>query len=591
MPKIALRCLAFLLSALVLGWYVFPAFAEEPQGVPPIRVVYFTPSDRTPPADRQERLGRVLKHIQEFYRKGMEANGHGPKTFALEWETPEKLRLYDIHGYRPFEGYPKGSEEIVFGEVQNALRQQGINIHDEYTLILGAWVEWNDGVSREVGPYSGMGNMFSGVAFACDDKLIDADLLASKEPGGYHYMIGHCSLGMYNTLYIGGIAHELGHAFGLPHERELDSQRETLGISLMGVGNHYYGKALRDGEGHDTFRLGKHDAFLSAASALVLSEGRAFNPNFTRTAGRFDIDQLDADFQDGKLIVNLKVRSEPLPIGIIAYNDNLSIQGDYDAKTWVALSENTGENPGEFRLVIDELDQAPYEMRLFLVLPSSRSDIFRIRYSSIRGTPAVQAFSNTFARILCNALLDQQAWDTVAEVIAKQIEKFPRDRTWKQKQQHLEAIRNPPDFFEVHKVPEEIKTIDLTYAKALEERVGWYEPSRGILRECGFMEVDDTFFASGIYAHPHSLYTFSLGKQWKEFRFKYGIQDGKPGSVVFIVRADGTEIFRSETVRSGEIRFKKLDVSDVEKLELITEDAGDGWANDWGLWLDPQLVR
>ena len=40
-----------------------------------------------------------------------------------------------------------------------------------------------------------------------------------------------------------------------------------------------------------------------------------------------------------------------------------------------------------------------------------------------------------------------------------------------------------------------------------------------------------------------------------------------------------------------EIRFKKLDVSDVEKLELITEDAGDGWANDWGLWLDPQLVR
>jgi hypothetical protein len=155
----------------------------------------------------------------------------------------------------------------------------------------------------------------------------------------------------------------------------------------------------------------------------------------------------------------------------------------------------------------------------------------------------------------------------------------------------LETVRNPPDFFEPDKVPEEVRMVDLTYAKALEERVGWYEPSRGILREQGFFEVDGTFFASGIYAHPNSLYRFSLGKQWGEFRFKYGLQDSKPGSVVFVVRADGREIFRSETVRERQIHSKTLDVSDVEILELITEDAGDGWANDWGLWLDPQLVR
>jgi len=578
------RRLIFLFLVLsAFGWSVFPAFAGEPQGVPPLKIVYFTPSDRDPAPDRQERLGRVMKNIQEFYRKGMEANGYGPKTFALEWETPEKLRLYDVKGKRKLTDYPKGTEWVVYDEVREALKQKGINIQNEYVLILGVWVDWNDGIAKEYGPYSGGGNIFSGYAFACEDKLIDANLLSSKEPGGYHYMIpgGRCSLGMYNTLYIGGIAHELGHAFGLPHDCQKDAEKDTHGISLMGIGNHYYGKALR-GEGQD--------AFLSAASALRLSVCRAFNPDFAAnpTGGRMDIDRLDASFQDGKLIVNLKVSATPMPIGVIACNDNLLIPADYDAKTWLAVFDP--ENPGVFRLEIDELDQVPYEMRLAFVFPGGVVEI-PVRYSNISGTPTVQDFSDTLVRTCCNALLDQKEWDKVTELIEKQIAKFPNNRTWTQKLKHLETVKNPPAAFEPDKVAEDVKMIDLTYAKALEEQVGWYEPSRGILRECGFIEVDDTFFESGIFAHPKSLYAFSLGKKWDDFSFKYGIQDGKPGTVVFIVRADDKEIFRSGTVKKGEIHFKKLDISDADKLELITEDAGDGSANDWGLWLDPQLSR
>ena len=583
MPEKTFRHLAFLVLVMVLGGCVSPAFSGEPQGVPPLKVVYFTPSDRSPAPDRQERLGRVMKNIQDFYRKGMEANGHGSKTFALEWETPEKLRLYDVKGRRKLTDYPKGTEWVVYDEVREVLKQKGIDIQSEYVLILGVWVDWNRGVAKEYGPYSGGGNIFSGFAFACEDKLIDADLLSSQEPGGYHYLIhgGQCSLGMYNTLYIGGIAHELGHAFGVPHDCQRDAETESHGISLMANGNHYYGKASR-GEGRD--------AFLSAATAMRLSVSRAFDPDYAKYPHEtipWMIQDFDASFRDRKLNLTGKSVSDPVPQGIIVYNDNENAGGDYDAKTWVTIPAETGD----FRFEIDELERVPYEMRLVAVFPGGVTDEISLHYSNTSGTPTVESIDMALARNEINAGLDLQDWDKVAGILESQIKKFPNNTILARKLKHLETVKNPPTAFEPDKVSSDENKVDLTYAKALEARVGWYEPSRGILRECGFLEVGGTFHESGIYAHPNSLHAFSLGKKWKEFSFEYGIQDGKPGTVVFVVRADGKAIFRSGTVKKGETHTKKLDVSNVDKLELITEDAGDGWANDWGLWLNPQLSR
>ena len=577
------RLFSLILTIFVLESWVFPVFSGEPQGVPPLKVVYFTPSDCMPDSNRQERLGRVMCNIQEFYRKGMEVRGHGPKTFALEWDTPKKLRLYDVQGKSKLTDYPKGTEWIVYDEVREALKKKGIEIDREFVLILGAWIDWDENVAKEYGPYSGGGNAYSGFAFACDDKLIDADLLSSKDSGGYHYMIpgGHCSLGMYNTLYVGGIAHELGHAFGLPHDSQRDVDNDTLGISLMGNGNHYYGKALR-GEGAD--------AFLTASSALRLSVCRAFDPDFEshpQQPIQWTVENFGASFQDGKLTLTGTGVSSVAPRGLIVYNDKEDGQGDYDAKTWVTVPDSTGK----FRFEIDELEQSLYEMRLVAVFPGGMAGGFNINYSNTTGTPTVESFYTALANKEINERLDRQDWNKAAQLLEALIEKFPNNETLAKKRKHLKTIKNPPAFFEPGKVPAKTKTIELTYAKAAEAKVGWYEPSRAILRECGFLSVGDSFYDSGIYAHPASLYAFSLDKKWKEFDFKYGIQDGKPGTVIFVVRADGKEIFRSETVKKQEVHFKKLDVSGVNRLELITEDAGDGWANDWGLWLDPKLSR
>ena len=94
----------------------------------------------------------------------------------------------------------------------------------------------------EVGPYVGGGNRLAGTAWVYDDERLDPQLLASQADGGY---TGRpCSLGEFNSHYIGGVAHELGHAFGLPHDCQKESDL-ARGLSLMGGGNHTYGQEQR----------------------------------------------------------------------------------------------------------------------------------------------------------------------------------------------------------------------------------------------------------------------------------------------------------------------------------------------------------
>ena len=61
----------------------------------------------------------------------------------------------------------------------------------------------------------------------------------------------------FNSWYLGGIAHELGHGLGFPHDN--GGPGEARGIPLMGDGNLHY---REDQWG------GRHPAYLSLATAL-----------------------------------------------------------------------------------------------------------------------------------------------------------------------------------------------------------------------------------------------------------------------------------------------------------------------------------
>jgi len=352
------------------------AFVDS-EGVPPLRIAYFVPSDMEPIADRSERLGRVMRHVQDFFRNEMERNGYGPMTFALEWDSPDKLKIYEVRGQKKQEEYGRNDWSVIRNEVRDALQNQhSLNVDNEYLVIFQLLLKIEeDGVtSVELGPYVGSGTAFSGTAWVYDDHRLDANLLSNTEPGGYYHR--NVSIGQFNTHYIGGVAHELGHAFSLPHVLEYTIQRQTMGNALMGSGNHTYGRELR-GQGRGTF--------LHETSALRLSTIRAFagDSDYDRRTRSWEVADITAKEgvnENGERTVTLSGRvvdAVPGLIGIIAYNDNLDIQGDYDAKAWMTKAIDEGK----FSITLSELELAPYQLRLVGVHENGTTSQISARYT------------------------------------------------------------------------------------------------------------------------------------------------------------------------------------------------------------------
>jgi len=69
------------------------------------------------------------------------------------------------------------------------------------------------------------------------------------------------------------------------------------------------------------------------------------------------------------------------------------------------------------------------------------------------------------------------------------------------------------------------------------------------------------------------------------------VQDGHAGSVVFVVKGDGKELFRSDLIKDNQVQNLDIDITGISKLELLTENGNDGANGDWGVWLEPTLQR
>ena len=306
----------------------------------PLIFALFTGSDTEPAPNYRERLTRTMKHIQEFYAREMQRNGLGPLTFKLELDKDKLLKIYIVRGDRPNNTYSGKSGQEIRALALKQLKEQGVDAHGQTLVIFCNLTKW-DPKTRKMShhsPYYAGGSHQQGTAWQLDSILLDVAEIGNTNADEkiHDGQYGHITLGKYQSIFVGGVCHELGHALGLPHNKQRPDEQKRWGTALMGSGNRTYGEEVRNES---------KGSFLTLAHALKLASHPGFSGSVKdmRRAPKSRYAELSTvAIEEGKGVrVTGRVESDIPVYAVLAYLDPEG-GSDYNATTHVAVPDKNG---------------------------------------------------------------------------------------------------------------------------------------------------------------------------------------------------------------------------------------------------------
>ncbi len=189
-----------LLTFVIFG-FVPNSFAQEFV----VRQIYFHPNDREPSQAIKAKLDVLVADVQQFYADQMERHGFGRKTFRLETDTlGEPVRHY-VKGKSPTAHYDDREINKAHEEIE-----EHFDMSEHFVYLV--FIEGADTAF--------LGGQVGGNAFPDDSFRGVANVTLSD----FHLAPERLHLRAFNT-----IAHELGHAFGLPHDFRDDRYMMSYG--------------------------------------------------------------------------------------------------------------------------------------------------------------------------------------------------------------------------------------------------------------------------------------------------------------------------------------------------------------------------
>lgn len=582
------------ISLMESSQHVIAAYHRDAQNSPNVvRVVYFHPRDRQPLAGWRERLTRTLDDVGTFYRDGLRRFGvAGP---AIQFEQDDAGYVFHlVEGELPASEYDYSSGGAIERELRDVLGE-AIDFQREHVLTVhGLCHQEKDGRYVFNAPYYGRGSQRNGFCHAADCELLDPGLLKEKDDrivyNEHYYPRQEQTVGKFNSWYLGGLAHELGHGIGLPHNAGLPRERVTPGAALMGSGNHHYREELWGGT---------RPAYLSLSTALrLIAHPLITNSNYERFVDpEAQLDTLDFSTEAQALRLAGSIRGSVPAYAAIAYL--------WSPRTWpgdpqqdhLSISHPTAVSRKRFDLKITDLRPGDYRLRFSCLHCNGAVSDFDFHLQVDRdGKPNARELNQAWllaraeSKVLCG---DPSAG---AFVLAA-IDSSASSVELKAKLKILSELLDPPAPIDLATTPKE--SVSLSDANWNAANVGWRDVARNHYdrqtrhRNSIYLELKGKFYDKGLYAHSPSNYRFDLDQRWKTFTATVGLRDGaaEQGSAVFEVLGDGKVLYRSPLLRAGQHAKLKVDISDVQSLKLVTQGGEGHNHNSWAIWAAPMLSR